>query len=277
MAEAGSVAEAAEKAIKSMDSGEKAEEQEVETDDLKVKVKVDQEDEPEGAEESEDKKEEEEDESDEVDDNAIATAILEGLRTNPEATIKQLAEELNISLGEKTEDKTAKEVKQEVKDIKGVLKENLGEFYDVIGESLGNALEVILTDRVESRFNELGKRDRGRIVNNELQKLETKDKIKPAAHSKILDKMHTISNQMPPAPGLDEEGLREYTRNIYTLASNGVKSSKAAVKRIKKIEQNAEDAEPASSDTSEQTVRKSPGTLTIRQAVSAATRNQRLK
>jgi hypothetical protein len=276
MAEAGSVAEAVEQALSSEQKG-------AEPGELKVTVpgeeeEVKEETEEVKEEEIEEAKEEQEEESDENTDEEIAQAILEGLRTNPEATIRQLATELNISLTGKTEEPTKKAVEKEVKDIKAILKDTLDEnMYAVLGESLGDALEAILKDRVESRFIEQSEKDRGRIVNDELGKLEKKDKVKPATHSKILDKMHKLANQMPPAPGLDEESLREYTRNIYSLATSGIKSSKQAIKNLEKIKKNAEDAEPASSDTSEQVTRKSPEKLNIRQAVLAATRNQRLK
>lgn len=165
------------------------------------------------------------------------------LRTlsNPEtaqATFEMLAKQGGYDLTKKAE------VKQLVRDSKTVLREKLGDAYDVLGgEKLAEAFDEILADRVSKATKPL--EDNARLAAQQAneQKADmamkaffTRNEISTdnAVREELASKMMAKMQKLPPAQGID---VNEYLDDIYTVVG---KLEEPAVAKTKQTEMTTE-------------------------------------
>ena len=247
------------------------------SEDIKVEMIEEAEDEVETEEtDSEDEESTEEDDEEETNEDEVVTEsdaekVWAALNNNPIETLKILASQVgaNVTVNEGDKQPTAKE-KTAIIDI---LTKNLGENYSFMAPQLAAALEEILSDRVDSKFAAEDVRKEATIVEQEVINLVKEDGISETDKPKIANAMQSLFKSMPPSYNNIAE-LKEYTKNIYTLASMNVKKNgkaKDEVKnRINRQKRNLQDEEPSSVSAGNLSVRKRPKDLTHRQAVAAA-------
>lgn len=234
-----------------------------ETAQKESKTEEDQED------NTEDSEEDGED-GDETDEDNNARKVWAALKQNPIAVVKWIAEQarLDININE-----NAKVTAKEKKDIAAIITKHMGENYSFMAPQLGAAIEEILSERVESRFQEQDIQKEMDMVRVTTEQLMDNDKLSDKDKEKVAREMGRRFKSMPPQVAT-MEGLKEYVNDIYLLSSTGIKKAAKKVgeekERVKRQIQNRQDDEPSSVSGAEFVTKQRPKNLTHRQAAEAA-------
>ena len=192
--------------------------------------------------------------------------------------IAQLAEKAGVDLTK------PKEVKQMASDLTEILKESLGDSYDLLsGPQLAIAIEKAIRIKLEQVVKpiteKLAEREAKEAQDNadsamaqlwDRQKVEAKDRPKIA--ELMMKKMKQI------APG-DGANAHEYLDDIYSLVQRDVEKARAVKTTVKRITQNAQDVNRTSGDGGTDDTRVKTGSRlpSIRESIEAAYRNERLE
>lgn len=235
----------------------------------------------------EEKVEDKEDEILEVDaspeeiKNALSIVRALGNKETAGSTIEELARITGYDLGKKADQRAI------VKDLKTIFREKLGDSYDLLsGDKLAEAMEAV----VDSRVTEITKPVLDRITESERSANESKanaamdslwtrhEVTDKAQREKISGRMMEKMQKLPAGPGTD---VNSYLDDIFSLVNRDTEASRTVKKTVTKIKQNAQDVSRTSGDGSsgsdETRVKTGSKLPSIREAVSAAFRGERLE
>lgn len=192
--------------------------------------------------------------------------------------IAQLAEKAGYDLGSK------KEVKQLSEDIEEILKESLGDSYDLLsGPQLAKAIDRVLDVRVKKlvdpvveRLNASEMKAQQEQANASLATLWERQKVDPKERTKVADLMLKKMNQVRPGEGVSAD---EYLDDIYSLVQRDVEKARAVKTTVRRITQNAQDVNRTSGDggTDDKRVKTGSKLPSISEAVAAAWRGETLE
>jgi len=186
------------------------------------------------------------------------------------------------------------EVKQLERDTKTILREKLGDAYEILGgDKLGDAFDALLTDRVEARVKtrveELTKPALEKIAATELavnqqkantamESFFTRHKIEAKDRERVADKMMKKMETRPVAPNSD---VSEYLDDMYYLVSKSDNEARTVKKVVTKIRTNAQEVSRTSGEGSgidESRLTNRTGKLpSLDEAVKAGFRGERLE
>jgi len=233
------------------------------------------------------------DKSDEEDDDVVEIdASPEEIRNalnlmralaNPE-TASQTMQELAQVTGYKLE--TKKQVQQFERDVKTVLKEKLGDSYDLLsGDKLAEAFDALLEERVGKitkpvleRIENTERAANEQKANAAMDALWARTNITDKAQrEKIAGKMVEKMKVLPAGPATD---ISSYLDDIYSLVTRDTEAARTVKKTVTKIKNNAKDARTSgdgNNGTDDKRVHTGSKLPSIREAVAAAFRGEKLE
>jgi hypothetical protein len=258
------------------------------TDDKTVEVEVEDDKAEEKEVKKEEKKEEkEEDEFIEIDAspeeirNALNIVRALSNKDTAAATMEDLAKITGYKLETKTE------VKKFERDVKSVLKEKLGDAYDLLsGDKLAEAFDALLEERVGAitkpvldRIESSERAAHEQKANAAMDALWSRNNVTDKGQrEKLSGKMVEKMKALPAGPGTD---VNAYLDDIYALVTRDTEAARTVKKTVTKIKQNAQDVSRTSGDGSgdnqETRVKMGSKLPSIRESVEAAFRGQRLE
>lgn len=182
---------------------------------------------------------------------------------------------------------TKTEVKQAADDIDSILREALGETYDVMsgdrlkiaferyGESILKKLEAQLSP-VQERLRMAEERTHQEEANAALASLWERHKVPQTERAKVSDAMMKKMKQFSPGEGVNAS---EYLDSMFSLAQRDVEKARAVKTVVKRIQQNATDVRETSGDGGSDDKRIKTGSRlpSISESVAAAWRGETLE
>ena len=155
-------------------------------------------------------------------------------KSTQKSTLQLLAQRAGL-----LEAETPAEVKQAKKDLKALVKEKLGPEYEFLSGKLGEVMEAVLENErtdINERLNASTQKEVERETSTALERLarETKGESK-----KLEDRMIQLMDRIKPSDNLS---VYEYLKDLYTLASSGKSTARAANQIADKIRRNAGNA-----------------------------------
>lgn len=178
------------------------------------------------------------------------------------------------------------EVKQLAKDTKSVLKEKLGDSYDILGgDRLAEAMDMIIAEQVESktkptleRIAQSEREANERRANAAMDEMWARHKISDSKErERISGLMLAKMKQMPAGP---ESDVKSYLDDIYALATRDTEAARTVKKTVTKIKTNAEEVQRTSGEgdgVQETRVKTGSRLPSVREAVEAAFRGERFE
>lgn len=233
-----------------------------------------------------DKSEEEEDDVVEIDASPeeIKNALnLMRALANPE-TASQTMQELAQVTGYKLE--TKKQVQQFERDVKTVLREKLGDSYELLsGDKLAEAFDALLEERVGKitkpvleRIENTERAANEQKANAAMDALWARTNITDKAQrEKIAGKMVEKMKVLPAGPATD---ISSYLDDIYSLVTRDTEAARTVKKTVTKIKNNAKDARTSgdgNTGTDDKRVHTGSKLPSVKEAVAAAFRGERLE
>lgn len=186
-------------------------------------------------EESDDDKKEEED--DDLDELSVKEAKVLYKALKDPSTRNQMLEALVNGFGHKPETKT--EVKEAKRDIVGKLKESLGVEFGFLAEKLGPAIESILADERKEHAESIGRLEQANIQKEVASVLaDIKSGHKGGDWNSVEAKIVRLMDEMTPGP---RTSVKDYLRNLYSVATAGKAKVGATNEIADKIRKNAND------------------------------------
>jgi hypothetical protein len=236
-------------------------------------------------EEVEKKEEETPDEVVEIDASAedIRSALaLQRALNDPnkaKATIEELAKIGGYDLSKK------QEVKQLQRDTKTILKEKLGDSYDLLsGDALAAAFDILLEGRVKeitepalTKLAEAEVQANTQKANTAMDALWVRNNISdPKVREEVAGRMLRKMEAMPASAGTD---INEYLDDIYTVVNRDTEKARTVKKVITKIKTNAHEVVRTSGEGSpdDERVRSGSKLPSLKESVSAAFRGEKLQ
>lgn len=219
---------------------------------------------------SEDTEEEEEEESGVDERTAQALQLLEALE-DPKRSLKviqNLAKQAGL-----LEAETKAEKKQAVKDIKARIIEKLGESNSFFSTELGEALEEIISEKLSEVDQKIEK------IENERQVREfQKDYSRALKNLKITDaEAGSLEKLASKFPWNGNIPLEEYLGGLKELLNNQAAKAKSKSDTVKQQQKNiAGQAKNTGVAANEERIKKGSANITIKEAVEAALRGERL-
>jgi hypothetical protein len=199
---------------------------------------------------------------------------------NPETragVIKMMAEQAGYDLGK------AKDAKALSRDLKTVLREKLGDSADLLqSDKIAEALDEVLEERVKKitdpvleRLSRAEQEANQNKANTAMDAMFKRHDITVGDREKVAGMMLKKMERMPATPTTD---INEYLDDIYSLVSKDAAGSKKVKEVVDKIKSNANDVR-ASGDggTDEKRIKSRSGVTSIREAVEAAFRGEKLE
>jgi hypothetical protein len=144
------------------------------------------------------------------------------------------------------------DVKQIKRDLKTIMREKLGDSYDLLsGDKLAEAMEEVLDTRVkevtEPVLNRIAEAERTAHLeqaNTAMDSLWKRHDVKdPKVREQISGKMMERMQVMPPGAGVD---VSSYLDDVYYLVTRDSDAARAVKKTVTKIRQNAKDVRETS-------------------------------
>lgn len=186
---------------------------------------------------------------------------------------KEIALYLAAKFGVLPQGATKQEEKKVVKALTERLKEAIPESYrDLMGDWLPGVMEILkeeITGEVRGELSELQKVNIKREVDSEISEF-----YKTNPDAKLYDKeMAELAKRMPQGEGLS---LQEYMSNLYTIASKNKEAGRSVKEVVDKINRNEKKSVVRGSEVSEKVVQMGSKLPTLKEAVRAASRGERL-
>lgn len=206
--------------------------------------------------------------------------VVEALRRDPQAAVRQLARELDIPLADlmpqgSTDQADPATPDPEVEELRSTLSDALGE--DLAGKLLP-AFQKIVAKTVEERVAPLTEAQERQLMESAIAESESVVNGFKGAYpdyEKYEPRMLELAAEIQPAPGMDES---KYLGVLYRLAKSEASEGDKTKVVIDRIKKSAEKSEPITAGTPSAQVSKRPPNLTgkalIRAAVQAASRGE---
>lgn len=200
-------------------------------------------------------------------------------------TAAQTMEELAQVTGYKLE--TKQEVKKFAKDVKSVLREKLGDAYDLLsGDKLAEAFDALLEDRVGAitkpvleRIEQSERAANEQKANAAMDALWARHNITDKTQrEKLSGRMMEKMKNLPAGPGTD---VTSYLDDIFSLVTRDTEKARTVAKTVTKIKKNAQDVSRTSGDggsgADEKRVKIGSRLPTLKESIAAAVRNERFE
>lgn len=176
------------------------------------------------------------------------------------------------------------EVKQMTTDLTEILKESLGDEYDLLsGAKLALAIEKAIKIRLDQALNPITTRIAEREAREQQEQADSamgalwdRQKVDAKERPKVAELMMKKMRQVAPGEGAN---AHEYLDDIYSLVQRDVEKARAVKTTVKRIVSNAQDVNRTSGDGGTDDTRLKTGSKlpSISEAVAAAFRNERLE
>lgn len=172
------------------------------------------------------------------------------------------------------------ERQQLLRDTKSILKEKLGDTYELIsGDGLAEALDALVDAKVEKLTKPaIEEIERTRLAaqqekaNAEMDSFFKRHDIPTDKRDTVAEQMLSKMKFMPPTADAD---LKSYLDDIYTLASKSRSETKVIKETVKRIEQNAKDLRGSGDGGDDNRIRKGSKLPSLNEAISAAVRGEK--
>jgi len=210
-------------------------------------------------------------------DNAVR--LFKAL-ANPETrsgVVEMIAKQSGYDLTQKKDQKSL------TRDLKTVLREKLGDSADILqSDKIAEALEETLEERVKkitepiiAKIQQAEQDSNVQKANDAMDAMFKRHEIAEGDREKIAGLMLKKMEKMPATPSTN---IIEYLDDIYSLVSKDSARGREVKKVVDKINQNAKDVR-ASGDggTDDKRLKTSTGLPSLREAVEAAFRGERLE
>lgn len=214
----------------------------------------------------------------EVDKQRNALILYESL-LNPEkrkSVVEYLVREVGLDPTKTGDIKTTKKSTAEF------LKEKLGPIYGDMAEVLGPAFDELLEAKtteklkpVEEKLRLDAERVAAQQADTAMESFFARNKISKADQPDVEKKMMNKINQMPASGNIT---IEEYLDDIYHIVSRGKSETKIVKETVDKINRNAKEASRTSGvEIDESRIKKGSHIPTLKEAVEAAMRGERLE
>ena len=166
---------------------------------------------------------------------AIEAKNLYRALKNP-ATSRAVIAALSEQLGFNKPAETKAEEKKQVRDVKSILGEALGE-YKFLADKLGPAIETILSQEREENEVRFAQQEQYRVEQEVVAATSALAKETKGESTKLEARMNELSNEIP----IGNQSVKTYIQRLYTIAA-GERQKIAPARVAETIRRNANDA-----------------------------------